>query len=579
MEQTRQEKRRDGISLIRKYAPYFAAGFSFAIYLRTAAPTIFWGDGIELSAVCATAGIAHPTGYPLFTILGYIVCRFFPGNPALGTNLLCALFGSLASGFFFLTLRSVLNMTSPTWFLHPHYRDIVALAFALLLSFSRTFWFHATITEVYSLHLLFVILLLWIFFEYVQKGGTKRIVAFFGLWGLGFSNHMLTLTLAPLAVIMLCISIQRKVNWRVFPVLFAFFLLGLSFYLYLPLRAASRPDLNWGDPSNLKNFLWVISGGSFRNERFLMESPGTPFTLPRFGIFAVNRFLHFAFWMAEEIYLFKDHVFLLKSLVCIFLSGTALWGAVRILLLSKSSFAGLMGYLVFGWIMVVAYNIIDIEPYFLSIFPGLLILIMLGLLNILHIVEETFFERKINFLAYAFLLLPLMALGSHYRTQDKSQQTQACEYGLKILQKTPRRSMILTFSDNDIYILWYLQKALELRPDVTIVGANFIHSGWYGSYFENRPPDGPRLNIRQAASIPSKGDFYLDLMLDIINPNLDRFPILSTFTDPILEEFYQVDKVSNLFGESFYQKVPMSYLPHPYLYRISRKSKGEGSNG
>lgn len=579
MEQTRSAKRQDGISLIKKYAPFLVAGFSFAIYLRTAAPTIFWGDGIELSAVCATAGIAHPTGYPLFTILGYIVCRFFPNNPALGTNLLCGLFGGVASGFFFLTLRSVLERTPPSWFLHSHYKDIAALAFALLFAFSRTFWFHSTITEVYSLHLLFVVILLWIFFEYEQKGGIKRLLAFFGIWGLAFSNHMLTVTLAPLAVLIVLISIKRKVKWRLFPVLFAFFLVGLLFYLYLPLRSGSRPELNWGDPANMKNFLWVVSGGSFKNERLLMESPGMPFTLSRFAIFALNRCFSFAFWMVEEIYLFKEYVPLLKSMVCIFLLGMALWGAIRILLLSKTFFAGLMGYLVFGWIMVVTYNILDIEPYFLSLFPGLIILIMLGLLNIGHIIEKTFFKRKINFLPYLLLLLPLAALTSHYRTQDKSQKTQAYEYGLRILQKAPRRSMILTFSDNDIYILWYLQKALGLRPDVTIIGANFIHSGWYASYFENLPPDGPRLTIKQASAIPSKGDFYLDLMIDIINPNLDRFPILSTFTDPILEEFYRIDKVAKLFDESFSHKVPMIYLPHPYLYRISRKSKGEGSNG
>ncbi|MBN1902256.1 DUF2723 domain-containing protein [Candidatus Sumerlaeota bacterium] len=579
MERKRQETGLDGIFFLQRYAPFFIAIASLAIYLKTTAPTIYWGDGIELSTVCATGGIAHPTGYPLFTIVGYILCRFFPENPALGTNFLCALFGALASGFFFLALKSVLKMAPSSWFLYPHYRDVAAAACALTLAFSRTFWFHATITEVYSLHLLFVTVLLWIFFEYIQKGGTNRLLVFFGLWGLGFSNHMLTLTLSPLAAVILWKSFRDRIHWKIYPTLIALFLSGLLFYLYLPLRAAAKPELNWGNPSNLKNFIWVVSGGTFKNERFLMESPGIPFTFPRFMGFALNRLVTFATWIPEEMRHFEENTPLLKSLTFVIISVMMIAGAVRIRLFSRFAFIGLSGYVMFGLFMATTYNILDIEPYFMAFFPGLIILFILGVLNIMRIMEKALLGRKINFLVYVMLFPPLTSLLGYYRIQDKSTQTGAYEYGLKILENSPRRSLILTFSDNDIYILWYLQKSLGFRPDVTVLGANFIHSGWYASYFENQPPDHPRITIRRSGSIPSKGDFYLDLMMDIINPNIDRFPILTTFTDPILEEIYRVEKAAKLYDESFYRKTPLVYLPHPYLYRISRKTKGEAPNG
>ncbi|MFH0795188.1 MAG: DUF2723 domain-containing protein, partial [bacterium] len=38
-------------------------------YWRTLCPTIYWGDGIELTAVAHVLGTPHPTGYPLFTLL------------------------------------------------------------------------------------------------------------------------------------------------------------------------------------------------------------------------------------------------------------------------------------------------------------------------------------------------------------------------------------------------------------------------------------------------------------------------------------------------------------------------------
>ena len=52
------------------YAPLALFLFAFLIYWRTLAPTIFWGDGIELTTASYTLGVAHPTGYPLFLLLG-----------------------------------------------------------------------------------------------------------------------------------------------------------------------------------------------------------------------------------------------------------------------------------------------------------------------------------------------------------------------------------------------------------------------------------------------------------------------------------------------------------------------------
>ena len=57
-------------------SPIFGAVFvfliSFIVYLQTMAPSVPNIDGGELATVCATLGIAHPTGYPLFTLIGYL---------------------------------------------------------------------------------------------------------------------------------------------------------------------------------------------------------------------------------------------------------------------------------------------------------------------------------------------------------------------------------------------------------------------------------------------------------------------------------------------------------------------------
>ena len=45
---------------------------SFLVYVTTVAPDVGFTDSGELAAVCTTLGVAHPTGYPLYTLLGHV---------------------------------------------------------------------------------------------------------------------------------------------------------------------------------------------------------------------------------------------------------------------------------------------------------------------------------------------------------------------------------------------------------------------------------------------------------------------------------------------------------------------------
>ena len=52
--------------------PALASLAALLVYLRTLSPAVSIIDSGELAAVASTLGIAHPTGYPLFTLLGRI---------------------------------------------------------------------------------------------------------------------------------------------------------------------------------------------------------------------------------------------------------------------------------------------------------------------------------------------------------------------------------------------------------------------------------------------------------------------------------------------------------------------------
>lgn len=564
--------------LLQGVIPALIAAFiTFAVYAMTMARTIYWGDGIELSTVCDTLGIAHPTGYPLFTLAGYFFCRMIPQNPGLATNIMCAFFGSLAVFGFFFTLDEALKLLPAGRFLDHAHRMMIAFAGSLTLGFTATFWHHCTLTEVYTLHILFSAGLTWLFLKYIRTGSVRYFLVFFGAWGLSFTNHMLSLTLLPMAIVAIIFLMfrketsEQKPGRKAVPILAAviLFAVGLLPYLYLPLRAAANPELNWGNPSTLENFLWLVSGGDFKKYQLLSQTAGQSFTLETFimhSSFTIQRMMN---WSVMEFFPFPDLFKEAKIGALLAMIILSVWGMILLIKRNLYIFAGLAGLTLLGIVMCLVYNIVDIEPYFLSFLPALLIFMTVAFSDLLHRIETSLSGRKIYYLPAILLFIPVMALTGHFSNLDKSENRDAYLYGEQILDHAPENAMILTITDNDIFPLWYQQKALDKRPDVTIIGTNFIHSGWYASYFQNRKQDAPDITIKHSDVPQSRGDFYLDLMLWVIEPNIKKHTILMTFTDPILEERYDVKQIDTILKPVAYERAGDSYLPPPYLYRLN----------
>ena len=101
-----------------------------ALYLRTVGPTLGGGiDSAEYQHIAYTLGIAHPTGYPLYMVLGKIFTTLFAfGNIAYRMNVLSALIGAGAAVFVFL---AILQLTG---------RRTVAIAGAAVFVVNLAMW-------------------------------------------------------------------------------------------------------------------------------------------------------------------------------------------------------------------------------------------------------------------------------------------------------------------------------------------------------------------------------------------------------------------------------------------------------
>ncbi|XP_030786408.1 transmembrane protein 260 isoform X2 [Rhinopithecus roxellana] len=84
-----------------------------AVFTLTLPPSVPGGDSGELITAAHELGVAHPPGYPLFTLVAKLAITLFPfGSIAYRVNLLCGLFGAVAASLLFFTVFSsqVTNM-------------------------------------------------------------------------------------------------------------------------------------------------------------------------------------------------------------------------------------------------------------------------------------------------------------------------------------------------------------------------------------------------------------------------------------------------------------------------------------
>lgn len=163
-------------------------------------------DSGELVVVCATLGIAHPTGYPLYTLLGRLFSLLPLQNAIFKVNLMSLLFICLSNALLFFTIfiiganrigqtfskRKEIFIGIETW---------SALIAALIFSLTPTVWSQATSNEVYSLNVLFYILILFlvsIWRDKWKEPGSERILFLLVfVYALSFGNHMSTSLLLP----------------------------------------------------------------------------------------------------------------------------------------------------------------------------------------------------------------------------------------------------------------------------------------------------------------------------------------------------------------------------------------------
>jgi hypothetical protein len=198
--------------------------FSVYLYISYLCPSISSGDSGELAASAYTLGIPHPPGYPFYMMLGRLFSIIFPGNPALGMNILSSIFAI----FSLLVLFQLL--------LDFNIEPEIAFIPVLLLCLHPLFFKYATITEVYSITAFFFLYELFL----LKKKNIKLLSYILGI----------SILIHPVLWILGVYLIYRILREDYRLIIYTF--LGFSMIIYLPIRSIANPLIDWGNPETLK---------------------------------------------------------------------------------------------------------------------------------------------------------------------------------------------------------------------------------------------------------------------------------------------------------------------------------------
>jgi hypothetical protein len=400
---------------------------ALVVYGFTLAPTITTGDSGELVTAAATLSLAHPTGYPLYLLLGHgFIALFGFLSPAVAMNL----FSAVTAVATCLVVRRLASLLTGD--------RAAAIGIALLFAFSQSFWSQATAARVYTLGaLLLTLSLLELARLYEGRRGSLGRAWFW--FGLGMANHTVTLVLAPLLLIA---SFRFARGWPRRIGAAALCLPGLALYAYIPIAASHDPVQNWGAPNNSERLIAYLSRESFWSKRYVDEAddlwtvaahyldaipaelgwPGAMLLIVGVGICA-NRHRKA---LGVGLYLFVANMALI-----------ALHG-------SRQDILYWSRYMITGWL-------------------GLTLIAGFGFARVLAAVRRPLVR------AGAVVLLPALAVGMGYSRADRSSDTWAHDFAAYILDSVEPGALLLVEEDNVVFPLSYLHYVEGRRADVELV--------------------------------------------------------------------------------------------------------------
>lgn len=447
--------------------------FASFIYLLTMDRSASWWDCGEFIATSWQLGVGHPPGAPLYQLVTHVAMLLSCGNMMLVAplcNAVSAICGGITVGLLYLTVLELAGQGA----------RYGALTGALCYLFCDTVWFSAVESEVYAMAMLFCSLDVWVALLWRRTGNGRLLPLLALLLGLGVCVHLMTLLVLPALALAVLSGCKPWPLAKRLPVLTLFFLLGLTPYLIVPIRAAANPPINEGNPQTVESFRSYISREQYAKaplyprmwrERdaenwgyWSYNHDGVLGNAVYYGSYQLGymygRYLMYNFIGRENLKSGRIVVFVLPVLL-------ALWGLLCHRRKNRRGYWTVMLLFLMGGVLLNIYlNHPCYEPrerdyaYVLS-FYALAIWIGLGAADL---------HERARGKAWPLLLMvaPLSMAVGNWSDHDRSRCHAVHDIAMNHLQSCDPDAILITLGDNDTFPLWYLQQVEGRRKDVSI---------------------------------------------------------------------------------------------------------------
>lgn len=421
-----------------------------ALYTMGAAPTIYVGDSGELVAAVHTLGIPHPSGYPLYVLLGKLWTVLLPiGSVAYRMSLFSAACAAAAVALLFLAARALGVARS------------AAVAAAVLFAASPSYWGEANVQRVYALNGLFVALATllaarwWSITEARDDETEERdvrrrdrlFVAIALVCGVGAANHTF-LAVWGLAFALFALSSEPALlrRWKTIFAAAGAAAAGVSLYGFLYFRSRQEPRLDWGNPETFDSLWAVVTRRDFWPRRWISGPADlVPIARDFFSSFAAE-----LTWAGAALALIGLVVGFRRRRFVVLPALVALANVA--VMASHGSRSDL-----FLW-----------HRYYIPAYLSAALLAAIGLDLALGWLRARSVSgarlTAVVAIAAAVALVPI-----RFRDFDRSRYRIAEDYSRKLLASLPPGAHLAASDDNILFVLIYLQLVEGVRPDVDLI--------------------------------------------------------------------------------------------------------------
>ncbi len=415
------------------------------LYLVTMPHTVTLEDSGLLITTAHFAGIAYPTGYPLYTMLGKLFTLLPLGSIAFRMHLLSAVMGAVSCGIFYLCILMLVRIR---W---------IGLFMALLYGISATFWAQAIVAEVYTLHVLFYFSILSLCLKLKENFHSALLYTTAFLYGLSLSHHWPLMILGSGCYVLILYE-----RWRLLlsvkHLILSFLCLaaGLSPYLYLIIRSQFEPYINaWGLVNNLEDLWWYIT-----RQVYLQDRNNVP-------------------WLENFIQTTKYLKFFGKQLLVEFSipgCATAILGAVVLWhrFPKKLFWAFLFAFLSSALLLKIfqrniyagftrdMYLVYQLVPFGIAIISGSVFFKWVQELPQFSKKHKNLFLGLLAFIMFSWTFI------TNWKQNNSRQDTFAFDYARIVLESLPQNAYLFLGGNTDSGPFLYAHQVEKIRPDIQL---------------------------------------------------------------------------------------------------------------